>query len=129
MNTTQSLHLAGPADLASAVPELLGFTPTESVVLIGITGSAVTAITCIDLPAIALPGVLPGLFRAIRRSPSSEVIVVVYTNTTARTELLADPIADCAQWADLRLIAALRSSRTGIRPLSTPTRALEGRTT
>jgi hypothetical protein len=129
VTTTRSLHLAGPVDLASAVPQLLGFTPTESLVLAGLSGTTVTAITRVDLGAIALPGVLAGLFRAIRRAASSEVIAIVYTDTAARTELLAGPIAECAAWTGMHLIAALRSTSNGIQPLSTPTRRLEGRPT
>ena len=51
MNTKQSLHIAGPADLATAVPELFGFDPVESIVLVGIADTTVTAIARLDLGA------------------------------------------------------------------------------
>ncbi len=120
MNTMQTLHIAGPADLATAVPELLGFDPLESLVLVGITGDTVTAIARLDLAAIAVPGVLPGLFRAIKRRPSSGVIAIVYTDTTAPTEMLAEPVAECARWAGLELLAAVRATAHGVRPLGSP---------
>ncbi|MFC4148046.1 DUF4192 domain-containing protein [Micromonospora mangrovi] len=44
------LSLASPADVLAAVPYLLGFHPTHSVVTVGLTGTKVTVVSRADLP-------------------------------------------------------------------------------
>lgn len=48
---TPRLPIASPADLLTAVPYLLGFYPTDSLVIVGLTGTRVTVASRTDLPA------------------------------------------------------------------------------
>lgn len=48
---TGQLRITGPADLVEAVPYLLGFAPSESTVIIGITGKRVVVAARVDLDA------------------------------------------------------------------------------
>jgi hypothetical protein len=44
-----TLHVSGPAQLIEAVPYLLGFAPTESVVIIGLAANRVSVVGRVDL--------------------------------------------------------------------------------
>ena len=48
---TGQLRITGPADLIEAVPYLLGFAPSESTVVLGITGKQVVVAARVDLAA------------------------------------------------------------------------------
>ena len=77
-----SLRLHGSADLLAAVPHLLGFVPTESLVLVAITAVAgrtqLGAVARVDLPAPAdVAGVVAAAARRMGRRRPEEVAAVV----------------------------------------------------
>jgi hypothetical protein len=73
---TGSVRVGGPADLIEVVPYLLGFAPTESTVVLGLTGSQVTVTARVDLAAgeSAAAGVLRQLLDQTERT-----VMVFYT--------------------------------------------------
>jgi hypothetical protein len=82
MNPTErpTLHVRGPADLLAAVPYLLGFHPTESLVVIGLADTTVMVTARINLPDMHLPSVPPTLFGAVKRSGATQAVLVVLTD-------------------------------------------------
>jgi hypothetical protein len=70
------LRITGPADLIEAVPYLIGFAPTESTVIVGITGNQVVVAARVDLDAGegAAADVLRQLLAQIERA-----VMIAYT--------------------------------------------------
>ncbi|WP_375504821.1 DUF4192 family protein [uncultured Jatrophihabitans sp.] len=118
MHDTTPLHVASPDDLVQAVLQMIGSTPHESLVLVGIDDTTITATVTVDLPAIALPGILPALVRSVARSSATGVIALVYSTTAANTAVLVEPLSVASDWARLELLAALRVDDGAVRPLA-----------
>jgi Domain of unknown function (DUF4192) len=75
------LKVRGPGDLAQAVPYLLGFHPSRSLVLVGLERKRVTVTARIDLDDLADsadPGVLPRTVAAMVRSGVTKFVAIVY---------------------------------------------------
>ncbi|MDX6322211.1 MAG: hypothetical protein QOF52_2069 [Propionibacteriaceae bacterium] len=92
------LRTSGPADLLELVPYLLGFHPTESVVLVVIRGREVALAARVDLPPIAaVDQLVDRLSEIADRNGASAVVVFTFSeDPVAATELM------------LRLIEGLR---------------------
>mgnify|MGYP001064327189 FL=1 len=73
---TGRLRITGPADLIEAVPYLIGFAPTESTVIVGITGNQVVVAARVDLDdgESAAADVLRQLLAQTERA-----VMIVYT--------------------------------------------------
>lgn len=86
------LRLSTPAGLLAAVPGLLGFTPTDSLVVLALAGRRVEVTLRLDLPRVAddvsalVRGVVPRLQRAAPRA--DQVVLVVYPAEPAGHRLL-----------------------------------------
>lgn len=86
-----TLRLSGPADLISAIPYLMGFHPTESVVLVGLNGQQVAVTARLDLDAGAQP--VHDTLATLAASADS-VVAVVYTEQPAPRWLTELPVLD-----------------------------------
>lgn len=73
---TGRLRITGPADLIEAVPYLLGFAPSESTVLVGITGNQVVVAARVDLDA-GESGVADVLRQLLAQT--DRAVMIVYT--------------------------------------------------
>ncbi len=62
-------------------------------------------------------------FTTTRRSFATDVVAVLYTDTTVRTSLLADPITKYARHSGLELLGAVVIAHGELRTLSTDHRA------
>ncbi|NUW30614.1 DUF4192 family protein [Nonomuraea sp. SMC257] len=73
---TPSLTLAGPADILAAMPYLVGFHPTDSLIVVGLARSQVKVAVRWNLPSP--PGTLGPLRHLWKREGIDRVIVVGY---------------------------------------------------
>ena len=102
--TTASISLTGPDSIVEAVPYLLGFTPTDSLVLVALHGTRLTVTARVDLDTFDDPSQLADLMTTlVIRAESTHVIAVTYGR---RTE--PDRIAATAAAAGLQLVEHLR---------------------
>ena len=102
--TAARLSLTGPDDMVEAVPYLLGFTPTDSLVLVALQGTSLTVTARVDLDALDDPSQLADLMTTlVIRAESTHVIAVTYGQRTER-----DLIAAAADAAGLQLVEHLR---------------------
>jgi hypothetical protein len=86
-----SLHIHEANDLAVAVPYLLGFHPTESLVVVGMQRRGVLVTARIDLadatpsdPTELAPPALIETVAALARAGADEIVGVVYSGRTVR---------------------------------------------
>src|SRR3954451_11451876 len=96
-NTTNAtLRIHGPADLLTGVPHLLGFTPEESLVLIGLTHGVLVVTARIDLADTERhPGYVPDTVAAMVRGGTNQFVLAIYTQThNAAGELAYTALAD-----------------------------------
>ncbi len=73
-----ALHLDGPGELLETLPYLLGFHPTDSVVLVGLDEARLVVTTRIDLDDANDPALLADSVRILLRARARMAIVVVY---------------------------------------------------
>jgi len=73
-----TMRISGPADLLQAVPYLLGFHPTDSLVLLGLDDRRLVVTARVDLPDLAEPRALSQLIDALARGGARELLAVVY---------------------------------------------------
>jgi hypothetical protein len=73
-----TMRISGPADLLQAVPYLLGFHPTDSLVLLGLDDRRLVVTARVDLPDLAEPRVLSQLIDALAHGGARELLAVVY---------------------------------------------------
>jgi hypothetical protein len=86
--------ISAPEELIELVPYLIGFHPTESLVLIGFNATnQVQVCMRVDLPSSEVTEAeLEQLLQALQRSRVDEVILILFTNTPEHRPLR--PIAD-----------------------------------
>ena len=84
------LSLRGPADLLAAVPYLLGFHPTDSLVIVGVRAGAVVFNARIDLPpADAVGPAAAQLSEIVGRQRISRAVIVGYGPEDAVTPMVS----------------------------------------
>ncbi|MBM0261068.1 DUF4192 domain-containing protein [Micromonospora sp. 4G55] len=106
------MSLASPADLLTAVPYLLGFHPTDSLVLVGIAGPRVVVASRADLPA---PGdvtewaeqIEPSQLRLLDNAAATRAITIGYGPAAAVTPVM-DTFTPRLTAAGLDVLDALR---------------------
>ncbi|MBQ0896756.1 DUF4192 domain-containing protein [Micromonospora sp. U56] len=111
-NTHDRLPIASLADLLAAVPYLLGFHPTDSLVVIGLTGRKVTVAGRTDLPRRAdLPTWLDGISRqqlAMLRNVAATTAIVVGYGHAADVTPVVDALTPRLHTAGVTILDALR---------------------
>lgn len=85
-DTTTRIRLGDPGALVAALPHLLGFTPTDSLVAVGLRRprSRLCLTLRLDLAAATETAVLDQLAAHLRRADATEVVVVVAGSPAAR---------------------------------------------
>ncbi|MDT4893281.1 MAG: hypothetical protein QOE97_2316 [Pseudonocardiales bacterium] len=78
-----ALHICGAAELVQAVPYLLGFHPTESLVIVAARHGELLMSARIDLDDVRKP-MLPAAIDAALRAGAHELVAIVYTDAPAR---------------------------------------------
>lgn len=80
MTTTQTLTARGPEDLLGAVPFLLGFHPSDSLVVAVLESSRVSCVARLDLADASSPGVAPQLLAPFlgQVGPDARLAIVGY---------------------------------------------------
>lgn len=86
-NDRPELRISGPVDLITTVPYLLGFHPTDSLVLVGLTHGALVVTARIDLADTRNTGVITSTVSAMRRGGATHFIATIFTEplTTGTT--------------------------------------------
>lgn len=77
---TNSARISGPAELLQAVPYLIGFHPTHSLVLVGLHDERLVVTARLDL-ADAVIGGIPHAVGAMMRGGSTSFVAVIYDDT------------------------------------------------
>lgn len=111
MNSTEMPRLAvrSPADLIAAVPYLLGFHPTDSVVLVALRGRQIIFAARADLPAadVDVRTVARYLAAVIGRQGAESATIVGY-GPAARVTVVVDAVRHELGEAGLTVLDALR---------------------
>ncbi|GAB6855999.1 DUF4192 family protein [Microbacterium xylanilyticum] len=117
MNETMTLRAQGKAELFGAVTAVLGFTPTQSLVLLPFCGERSTGAMRADLPVSAEDAgpMVAQLLEMVCRVPGvTGFVAVVFTDGTAREhEPLAQALRLVAPLFDLAAIEVLYLTPTG----------------
>ena len=71
-------RISGPSELLSAVPYLLGFHPTDSLVLVGLRDGQLVVTARLDLADTAQHGALEHALGSMRRGGAQSVLAVLY---------------------------------------------------
>lgn len=103
------LRVTGPADLAQAIPYLLGFHPSRSLVVVGLRAKRVAVTARIDLDDLFDTPVLRETLAAFVRSGAEKVVAVIFDDTVA-------PRADDGRlaWCELAGEVHTTASRQGL---------------
>jgi hypothetical protein len=94
-------RISGPAELLQAVPYLLGFHPTRSLVLVGLQDERLVVTARLDLSDAVLGGV-PHAVTAMMRGGSTSFVAIVYDDDEA--ELDADFGTFCSPWDGIEVV-------------------------
>ncbi|MCI4066179.1 DUF4192 domain-containing protein [Micromonospora sp. R77] len=112
MSDTPRLPVTSPGDLIVAVPYLLGFHPTDSLVLVGLTGRRVTVAGRTDLPdpAATVGGVEELMRQQLRMLHQADVTatVVIGYGPSHRVTPVVDTVVPRLREAGLTVLDALR---------------------
>lgn len=111
MTDTAPLPARGPDDLLALVPSMLGFHPTDSVVVLTVGAAAQPFHARVDLPAgpadrEALAGYLADV---TRRNGTTRLAVVVYSDDPGGADALVDDLAPRLRRIDVELVCAVRA--------------------
>ncbi|MBQ0905476.1 DUF4192 domain-containing protein [Micromonospora sp. U21] len=112
MSDKHRLPITSPADLITAVPYLLGFHPTDSLVLVGLTGPTVAVASRTDLPNPAdavdwADEVMPQQLRMLHHADVTATIVIGYGHATQVTPAV-DTVTSRLRAAGFDVFDALR---------------------
>jgi hypothetical protein len=99
------LRVHGPGDLIDAVPYLLGFHPTQSLVLIGLADGQVVVTARIDLDTLAASDQLSTTVAAMCRGGARELVALVLDER--------EPPGPTLPWREVALAIAAESERRG----------------
>ncbi len=110
MTSTERPQLAvrSPADLIAAVPYLLGFHPTDSVVAVALVGRQIIFAARADLPDPADPGGLAEHLAGVIRRQGAEAATVVGYGQPERVTPAVDAVRDALVGTGLQVLDALR---------------------
>ena len=76
-------RVAGPVELLDAIPYLLGFHPSESLVLLGLDDGTLVVTARMDLADVTRPGLVPETLESLRRGGVRQLIAVVVDDDCA----------------------------------------------
>jgi hypothetical protein len=124
-DNTPDLTIKTHADLLHAVPYLLGYSPTESLVVIGVD-TGVTIAVRIDVDQIGNDRALRNLCWMLRRASSTGLVALLYTEMQPHPTLADIRIAEPAAEAHLELIDTMLVSGDRWWSLENPTRCPHG---
>ncbi|MET1058449.1 MAG: DUF4192 domain-containing protein [Nocardioides sp.] len=123
MTKTTTLRARSPEDLLAAVPCVLGFRPSDSVVMLTFTSASPgqTFHARVDLPGDARdhPEVVALLLEPVLRHRVERVAFVLYTDDAAAAAALAGALLDAFEAAGIDVVDALRADGShwfGLRP-------------
>ncbi|MEV6691356.1 DUF4192 domain-containing protein [Micromonospora sp. NPDC051196] len=110
MNSTEipRLTVRSPADLIAAVPYLLGFHPTDSVVVVALAASRVVFVARGDLPGDADHGEAAGHLAAVTAQQGADSATVIGYGPAARVTPALDAVRGALTDAGLAVLDALR---------------------
>ncbi|WP_146754642.1 DUF4192 domain-containing protein, partial [Micromonospora noduli] len=110
MTSTERPQLAvrSPADLIAAVPYLLGFHPTDSVVAVALVGRQIVFAARADLPDPTELGGLAGHLAGVIRRQGAEAATVVGYGQPERVTPAVDAVRDALNDFGLHVLDALR---------------------
>jgi len=116
MTTTQptagpTIRLSGPADLLDAVPYLLGFHPSDSLVLLGLDGAGASRLVVtvrMDLADLQSTAALVDSLCAMRRGGATLFVAVVYDGGQEVLADFADLVTLTAADLDCEVLDVLR---------------------
>ncbi|MDC5696453.1 DUF4192 domain-containing protein [Intrasporangium calvum] len=92
--STTTMHLRSPAELLAAVPYILGFQPTDSIVAIALKDGRVGLTARIDLPAPDHPErAVDALMPALLREEPDQVIAIGYGDSAGHAATVLDGFA------------------------------------
>ena len=92
--TTTTMHLRSPGELITAVPYILGFEPTDSLVAIALKDGRVGLTSRIDLPdPDGADRAVEALLPALRREAPEQVILIAYEGTPGSAQTVLDAFA------------------------------------
>ena len=115
MNASR-LTITGPAALVEAVPYLLGFTPTDSLVIVGLVATTVTVTARVDLDGLT-PEQITKLAHTLRNNADATAMIALTYGPAADSE----PVAAAARAAGLQLAEHLRVDQGRYWSLTCPT--------
>jgi hypothetical protein len=102
------LRVSGPAELLAAVPYLVGFHPSESLVLVGIEASRVVVTARLDLRDVTdIRGFVDDTLVTLRNGGGSLVLAAIYDDSATPSPQLLDELVLAASLADCELIDVL----------------------
>jgi hypothetical protein len=79
---TPLVGIHGPADLLQAVPYLLGFHPSSSLVIVGLNHTRLVVTVRLDLADLGTVGVLGDAIAAMHRGGASELVTAIYDDSS-----------------------------------------------
>lgn len=85
--STTTIRLSTPADIIGSVPYLLGFTPTESIVVLALAGNRLVVTCRIDIEDIYKPEAVEPITSAMRNVSATDVVIVGYSVNEELVEL------------------------------------------
>lgn len=101
----QFRRISGPVELLQAIPYLLGFHPTRSLVLVGLHDGALVVTARLDLADARHRPTLEHTFGALVRGGTSAVVAAVFDDDAASPTSMRDALAILA--SELRDVAEL----------------------
>lgn len=83
---TPTLRVRGPVDLVQAVPYLLGFHPSRSLVLVGLRHKSLVVTARLDLADLAEPGLVPKSVAAMHRGGAETFVAMIFDDDAVPEE-------------------------------------------
>lgn len=100
---TAPMSITGPASLIAAVPYLLGFEPTDSLVLVALRHGALTVTARVDLVHLDDSAQLPDLMEVLATKASATEVVGLTYGPRDTAEHAGELVADAARAHGLQL--------------------------
>ncbi len=130
MTTTAPLTLTArcPEDLLALVPVILGFVPTDSVVMLTF-GAEHSFHARVDLPAGRndIPDLVDALVEPARRNQVRRVVLVVYSDDEAQSRRASRALEHALRRSGVQVLEMLRADGRCWHPLAHPARGVPAR--